>query len=271
MYKQNLHTHTCYCDGKNTPEEVIRAAREQGFDSIGFSGHSFTAYAQQFCMQPDQTIAYKEHIRRLQAELSEEFPIFCGLEFDMYSDTPLEGYDYVIGSVHYLKKDGQIWGFDRSQQEVADMIDQAFGGDGMAFAKCYYETLAQLPEYGTFDILGHPDILCKHSENVAFFDEESKTYRHAVSEALEALRGKIPLFEVNTGAISRGYRTTPYPSPYLLDEFKRLGFGAVVTSDCHDCRYLDHSFTQAYALLKEHGFREIYSLTKNGFVAQPLE
>ncbi len=271
MYKQNLHTHTCYCDGKNTPEEVIQAARKQGFDSIGFSGHSYTSYEGEYCMQPDQTIAYCEHIRRLQAEWGEEFPIFCGLEFDMYSDTPQEGYDYLIGSVHYIKKDGQIWGFDRSQQEVAELIHTVFGGDGMAYAVSYYETLAQLPEYGKFDIIGHPDIICKHSDAVEFFDETDPTYRHAVTEALEALRGKIPLFEVNTGAISRGYRKTPYPSPYLLDELKRLGFGAVVSSDCHDCRYLDQSFPDAFELLKAHGFREIYSLTKNGFIAQPLE
>lgn len=39
---QNLHTHTIYCDGKDTPEEMILAACEKGFTSLGFSGHSFS-------------------------------------------------------------------------------------------------------------------------------------------------------------------------------------------------------------------------------------
>ena len=270
MAKQNLHTHSTHCDGIHTPEEVIAAAKASGFDSIGFSGHSHTPYAPGYCMSPDVTAEYVRHIRALQQEHGREFPIYCGLEFDMYSDTPLDGYDYVIGSVHYLKMGDRLYGFDRSQQAVAELIDKVFNGDGMAYAKEYYAQLAHLPEYGKFDILGHADIICKHSDNVQFFDEDSREYRHAATEALEALVGKIPLFEVNTGAVARGYRKTPYPAPFLLDEFKRLGFGVVVTSDCHDVRYLDCQFREAYALLKAHGFTEQYILTNNGFVPEAI-
>ena len=39
--KQNLHTHTTYTDGKNTPEEVVLEALARGFDSVGFSEHSY--------------------------------------------------------------------------------------------------------------------------------------------------------------------------------------------------------------------------------------
>ncbi len=28
---QNLHTHTCFCDGKDTPEEIVLTAIETGF------------------------------------------------------------------------------------------------------------------------------------------------------------------------------------------------------------------------------------------------
>ena len=188
----------------------------------------------------------------------------------MYSDTPTEGYDYLIGSMHYLKIGNQLYGFDRSQQAVAELIDKVFDGDGLAYAKEYYAQLAHLPEYGKFDILGHADIICKHSDNVSFFDEDSEAYRHAVTEALEALAGRIPLFEVNTGAVARGYRKTPYPSPFLLDEFKRLGFGAVVTSDCHDAPFLDCQFQESFELLKAHGFTEHYILTDNGFVPEAI-
>ena len=37
--KQNLHTHSSYCDGKDTPEELVLYAISAGFSSIGFSGH----------------------------------------------------------------------------------------------------------------------------------------------------------------------------------------------------------------------------------------
>lgn len=38
----NFHTHSTFCDGKNTPEEIVLAALEKGFVSIGFSSHGYT-------------------------------------------------------------------------------------------------------------------------------------------------------------------------------------------------------------------------------------
>ena len=34
VYKQNLHTHTTFCDGKNTPEEMITWAIDKNFTHI---------------------------------------------------------------------------------------------------------------------------------------------------------------------------------------------------------------------------------------------
>ena len=40
MIKTSFHTHTTFCDGKNTPEEMVVAAIEKGFVALGFSTHS---------------------------------------------------------------------------------------------------------------------------------------------------------------------------------------------------------------------------------------
>ena len=48
--KANLHTHTTWCDGKNTAEEMVRSAIESGFDVLGFSGHSYTSFDESYCM-----------------------------------------------------------------------------------------------------------------------------------------------------------------------------------------------------------------------------
>ena len=37
---QNLHTHATFCDGKNTPEELIHEAIRMDMDSLGFSSHA---------------------------------------------------------------------------------------------------------------------------------------------------------------------------------------------------------------------------------------
>ena len=267
---QNLHTHTTYCDGVDTPEQMILSAMEKGFDSIGFSGHSYMFYSNYVQMTPEKTEKYKAEIAFLKEKYREKIDVFCGLEYDMYSAIDQSGYDYLIGSVHYLKIGNGYVGFDRSSDEVRRVINTYFDGNGMAYAQAYYQALAELPSYGKFDIVGHFDLICKHSDRVKFFDEDSSEYKNAVLEAADALRGRISFFEVNTGAIARGYRTAPYPTVFIIKELQRMGFGACITSDCHNAKHLDCGFNEATAILKACGFREKFILTERGFLGVPL-
>ena len=167
---QNLHTHSRFCDGKNTVEEMILAAIDKGFDSIGFSGHSYMFYAaSDHSMSIEGTEEYKREVRRLAKAYRDKIDVFCGLEFDMYSQVDLSGYDYIIGSVHYLKIGDEYVGFDRAASVVKGVIDKYFDGDGMRYAKAFYATVPQLPEYGKIDVLGHFDLITKHCENENFF------------------------------------------------------------------------------------------------------
>ena len=268
---QNLHTHTNYCDGINTPKELIQAAIEKGFGGIGFSGHSYMYYSPDHSMSLAGTEQYKQEISLLKGEYNGVIDIFLGLEVDMYSEIDLSGYDYLIGGLHYLKINDEFVGFDRSAEVVSGIIQHHFDGDGLAFAKEYYQQLASLPDHGKFDIIGHFDTLTKNIEKVRFWEVESQEYRKYALAAMEALRGKIPLFEVNTGAIARGYRTAPYPDAFLMESFRKMGFGAVISSDCHNARYLDCGFELARRMLAAAGFKEHYILTESGFLAVPLE
>ena len=267
---QNLHTHTTYCDGIDTPEEMIAHARAKGFDSLGFSGHSVMPFAPQFSMSEEGTLEYIREINAMKEKYKGEMDIYLGLELEMYSRTDLSPYDYIIGSCHYFKMGERYVGYDRSAQEVREVIDTEFGGDGIAFARAYYDNVSRLPELGRVDIIGHFDLITKNCEKIRLFDPESKEYLDAAMSAIDALAGKIDLFEVNTGAISRGYRTSPYPTATLIKEFKRRGFGAVISSDCHDGRYLDCHFEQSRALLEACGFKERYVLDDSGFKAVAL-
>lgn len=270
-YLQNLHTHTTYADGKDSPEEMIKYALQKGFDSIGFSEHSYMFYSKNYFMSPEKTEIYKKEIAELKQKYADKIKIYLGLEVDMYSEIDLSGYEYLIGSLHYFKFGNNYVGFDRSAEVCKNIIDEYFGGDGLKFAKEYYRQLASLPEYGNFDIIGHFDLITKNLEKAPLFDAESPEYTSAALECLDSLKGKIPFFEVNTGAIARGYRTTPYPALNLLKQMKDMGFGAVISSDCHDGAFLDCDFKEAEQLLSSCGFKEHYVLTDSGFKPYNLE
>ena len=270
-YKQNLHTHSTYSDGKSTPRELVLAAIERGFTTLGFSEHSYMSFSDYpYQMTVADAERYKKEIRALKEEYRERLDIFCGLELDIFSDMPTDGYDYIIGSVHYLDFDGRILDFDKRLEGAIAYVNDHFGGDGLAFAKKYYETVARLGERDNVDIIGHFDLITKNNDKGGFFDTTSSEYLSYGMEAIGALRGKIPFFEVNTGAIARGYRTTPYPELVFLREFRKQGFGAVISADCHNKDFLDCHFDEARELLLAAGFKSKWILTDGGFTEVAL-
>ncbi len=270
-YLQNLHTHTVYCDGKDTPEQMISAAIEKGFSSIGFSGHSYMSFSPSYSMSLEGTEKYKREIIELKEKYRGIIDIFCGLEVEIFSGVDMSGYDYLIGSSHYFKIDGEYVGFDRSAESVKDTVKRYFGGDGLKYARAYYEQLARLPEYGSFDILGHFDLIAKHCESTDIVDVSSPEYLSLAFDAIDALKGKIDFFEVNTGAMARGYRSTPYPSIPITKRLLESGFLPLISSDCHNREMLDCGFELSAEMLAECGARERYILTSDGFAAIPLK
>ncbi len=269
-YKQNLHTHTFYCDGKHSPEEMIIAAIEQGYDSIGFSGHSYVPVLHEYAMNDEETIRYKSEIGNLKEVYKDKIAVFCGLEKDYQTQMDLSGFDYMIGSVHCMKKDGADLFIDRDVPSLLYNVNEAFGGDGIGYVRMYFETVSKIPDYGKVDIVGHFDLVSKFYEIENCFDIESGDYKAAGLSAIRALEGRVPYFEVNTGAITRGYRTSPYPAWDFLAEFKRRGFGAVLTTDCHDAKMLNAGYDTAKKYLIDAGFKDHYVLTADGFKAVSL-
>lgn len=269
--KQNLHVHTTYADGTNKPEQLIGEAIKKGFGSIGFSEHTYNKFSIYPYQLPAEKMGdYKAEILALKKKYAGQIDIFCGLEDEFVSEVCTDDYDYLIGSVHYLECDGKICGFDSGLKATCDYIKEHFDGNALAFAKKYYETLCLLPQKKQYDILGHFDLITKNNEKGNFIDVTSKEYLNYGFEAIHALKGKIPFFEVNTGAISRGYRTAPYPQMEFLKEFKNCGFGVVITSDCHDRNFIDCFYDEAHALSSAAGFKTKWILTDNGFTEVEL-
>ena len=268
---QNLHTHTNFCDGKNAPEEMIEAAINLGFDSLGFSGHSPTVYKTDWEMH--DLSGYAKKITELKEKYEGKIDLYLGTELDYYASAEVFGikYDYTLGSVHMLPKNGVQVDFDQSAEATEKHIREEFSGDAMAYARAYYGLVADLPNKMDFDIVGHFDLITKFSEKRPnLIDIDSKAYKSIALEALHAIREKKEIFEVNTGAISRGHRTTPYPAPFILDEMKLLKCKLILTSDCHDKNALTCNFNEAKEYIRSHGFDTLYYLGKDGFWGEKI-
>lgn len=263
--KANFHTHTTYCDGKETAGQMVQAALAKGFDALGFSGHSYTAYDESYCMSREGVQEYIAEIHALKEEYAGKIEIFCGIEQDFGSDEPTPAFDYVIGSVHAVERDGVYYSVDESPEVFAKGVREGFGGDVYAYARAYYDLEARVVERTNADFIGHFDLVTKFNEGNRFFDPEDRRYRDASFSALEALLETGRPFEINTGAIYRGSRTMPYPSIPILKEILRRKGEILLSSDSHDGASLGFGFAEAAQMAKEIGFRCVKVWTKDGF------
>ena len=230
----NYHTHTTYCDGKDTPIELAEAAVSLGCSALGISGHGFTPFDTSYCMSVEGTEAYVRELTELKRRYAEVLDIRIGLERDYYGAEDGYEWDYTIGSVHYVKKDGEYLPVDENETMFRAAADRCFGGDVYAFIEAYYRCVGDIYEKTKCRIVGHFDLITKFNEGGKYFDESHPRYQAAAGEALERLRGKPVLFEVNTGAMARGYRTAPYPAPAIREKILAMGGRMILSSDCHD-------------------------------------
>lgn len=240
--RADWHVHTSYCDGKATPAEMAQAACAAGLEALGFSGHSYTFFDETWCMSREGTEAYRREVRALRAEYAGRLPIFCGVEQDYYSAESTEGYDYVIGSVHYIKAGKDYLPVDESAALLRAGAEKRFGGDIYAFAEAYFDTVGRVAEIPDCSVIGHFDLIAKFNEREALFDEGHPRYVKAWQSAAEKLlRSGLP-FEVNTGAVFRGYRTLPYPAPEMLRWLAQRGARFLLSGDCHSTSALCFGF-----------------------------
>ncbi len=252
MILSNYHTHSNFSDGKNTPEEMVQRAIELGYTSLGFSDHAYARLGAQWCMKKERQTEYYGELEIVKAMYKDKINIYRGLELDGTSPVPEIPLDYTIGSVHFVEKDGGYIVVDSSFDTTMSGVNTLYGGDFYSFARDYFKVLAELNLQHNCDIVGHFDLISKFNEDKAMFEDDCPEYRDAWQPALrELLRDKSRVFEVNTGAISRGYRKTPYPTVEMLSFIKQHGGTVIVTTDCHNRDFLDCAIGDAYNMLEE--------------------
>ena len=269
---QNLHTHTTFCDGKNTPEEMVLSAISLGLNSLGFSGHApMSGPNGDWTMGEEDVPRYRAEVLRLREQYAGEIEIFLGLEQDFDSPPQAGPWDYVIGSVHQVQKGGVWLSVDASEEEFVRAAEQHYGGDFYAFAEDYYRRVGEIAEHTGCQIVGHFDLVTKFNEGDKLFDAGHPRYVSAALEALDRLAERDVVFEINTGAMSRGYRSAPYPDPALLRAMRERDIPICITSDSHSAATILHAFPQAAQLAWECGYREQMRLTRRGFVLTSLK
>lgn len=263
----NYHTHTIFCDGKDTAEEMVLAAIDKGFKSLGFSGHMTTDFDLSYCMT--DIPAYINEINRLKEKYKNDIEIYLGIEEDTYALSERNQFEYIIGSCHEVKYGNEFYALDSNYEGFLRALS-LYDNNPLKLAEEYYKNFCEYILWRKPDIVGHFDLLTKFEQvgEPIFFN--NKEYNALAEKYLKQALKSDCIFEINTGAISRGYRTNPYPAENLLYVMKENDAKIILSSDCHDKRMLDCHFNETRELLKDIGFKHTYILLNSEFVKEEI-
>lgn len=261
--RADFHTHTTFCDGKSTPRQMVEAAFKKGFTDFGISGHADYSFCEPGFGMSDETLEeYREELSALRDEYAGRMNLYIGIELDCLG--PVQRAEYAIGSTHCVEKHGFYVPVDDSDEVLTAGVNRHWNGDWYAFARDYFELEATVYDRTHCDFVGHFDLLTKFNEGYRHFDESRDEYLEPALAAMKRLNDACLPFEINTGAISRGYRTEPYPNKILLRELHSMGGRIMINSDSHHADSIGCQFEQAARIAYECGFRRLTVLNPGG-------
>ncbi|HVB63998.1 MAG TPA: histidinol-phosphatase [Nitrolancea sp.] len=258
----SYHTHSHYCDGQGQISEMIEAAIDAGLSEIGISSHAPVPFATDWTIPPDRLAAYAAEVHELEQRYRDRIKVRFGLEIDYIPHAEVAafqqsmifplGFDYFVGSVHFLGHRYPPGDFDGSDQEFREILDEEYAGDIAAMVTDYYQRMSQVPTIPGVKIIGHLDRIKRWNAGHRYFSGDEPWYREAVEQTLQSLATFGTIVELNTSGWRNGLGE-PYPSSAILARCGELGIPITINSDAHTPGDVVAGFDQAHTLLADLG------------------
>lgn len=262
--KTNYHTHTTFCDGKNTPKENAEEALKKGFSILGFSSHSLYPHSSDWHMAAKDHKNYFDSIRSLAKEYQGKMKIYAGLEADYIPEFACDfewaykdfSPDYLIGSVHYLNNKNGFFTVDGPLSEVSEGLARLYKNDGKKAVCEYFDRQRQMLATQKMQILGHADLVRINNGQLKFFDQGESWYKKELKATAKAAAKAGVIVEINTGGLARGRIDDVYPSVEFLELLRQAGAPITFSSDAHSVQCLDFAFDRAELAAIRAGYQE---------------
>ncbi|HVR04912.1 MAG TPA: histidinol-phosphatase [Solirubrobacteraceae bacterium] len=237
-------------------ERYRESADERGIEELGVSEHVYRfrdALAvwqhplwREFAL--DDLESYCGFVR-------EQTDLRLGIEADFVPGTvdrmanllEAHDFDYVVGSVHFLRDealDMEQWGIWKS------------GASAEEIWRRYFQTLAEAARSGLFDILAHPDLVKIWGANSPDRRRPEGDLRRYYEPAVEAIAESGIAVEVSTAGLRKPVREM-YPARAFLEMCLEAGASIALSSDAHRPQDVGADYEQAQELLDDLGIGEL--------------
>jgi len=153
-------------------------------------------------------------------------------------------FDYVIGSVHFMRDgavdmdDYSVWDSGRSVEEIW---------------RRYFQTIGEAAASGLFDVLAHPDLVKVWGGERPLPGGDLRRYYELAMDGIAASGIAV---EVSTAGLRKRVAEI-YPAPAFLSMALEAGASVALSSDAHRPEDVGADYDRALELLDELGVREL--------------
>jgi len=272
----DLHVHL-RPDGEDTPaskyftaanaERYREAATERGIEELGVSEHvhrfvqSLDVWTHPWWRENahDDLDEYCAFVReQSDLRLGIEADFVPGAEDRMANLLEARDWDYVIGSIHFLRDAavdmrGSEWDIWRSEEP-----DKVW--------RRYFETLGEAARSGLFDVLAHPDLVKVWGDGVP---APGGDLRRFYERAMPGIAESNVAIEVSTAGL-RKPAAEIYPARAFLEMCLEAGRPVALSSDAHAPEELGHEYERAVEWLAGVGVSELAVFDRRTRSLEPL-
>ncbi len=261
----DYHMHTPLCGhAEGAPAEYAAHALELGLQEIGFSDHApfVVKPLPGITMKMNELPIYHKMIEDARERFKNQLTIRVGIEADFipgYEEKTRAivnayPYDYVIGSVHFIKD----WGFDNPEER-----QQWNEHDINTVYRDYFELLRASARAGFYNIIAHPDLVKK------FGNRATADMTDEIEETARVFKKSGVAVEINTSGLRKTVGEI-YPSLGNLTIYCRAGVPLTFGSDAHKPEEVGCDFDKAVDIAKKAGYKE-YVMFKGRKIYRTVE
>ena len=247
-------------------ERYRTVASERGIDELGVAEHvyRFTAALdvwdhplwREYAL--DDLDDYCRFVREeTDLRLGVEADFIPGREDRMRSLLDAREWDYVVGSVHFVR-DGAL------DYEIYDVWTSGRSADEIW--RTYFAWVAESARSGMFDVIAHPDLVKYWGPGRPTPEKDLRFY---YEPAVEAMAEAGVAAEVSTAGLRKPVGEI-YPAPAVLEMLVDAGVPLALSSDAHVPDQLGDRYDEALEMLTDRGVTEIAVFERRGRRMEPI-
>ena len=267
VYRIDYHMHSCYSfDGSEPVDALCLAAIERGCNEIAITDH-LDIFMTKTCEDVLDAAAAYDDIARAQERFRGRLIIKTGVELGQPQVNPGEADrffkryapDFVIGSVHNMEHDLDVYYYDWSRMNEFEVYDR------------YITWLEELARTADFDVLGHLTYPLRYVYEARGTRFPLEDYFDRFRNLFRILNERGKGIECNTSGLLQPIGQT-LPPLELLKLYRECG-GEIITigSDAHRAAHVALTVPQGEALVREAGFRYVTTYTERRPEFHPID